>query len=194
MVITLSMLRLLSSKARGCKNMWKSSKPCHVGIHGKALAECSQMSTHMPGSQSFFRFFASFCIGQIGQQQQKGNPILLVANLVNIKWWQKAKKWLKPQQMHTHLIVLSKSFLMNTKMTGLLWFSKFLFAFLCIGRKWTRQQKEWYWKHTTRGCQFHQSDTAWRDQCRRLVPPPEHRHHHPTANQHTSQRKYRGSL
>ena len=23
------------------------------------------MSTHMPGFQSFFRFFASFCIGQI---------------------------------------------------------------------------------------------------------------------------------
>ena len=27
------------------------------------------MSTHVPGFQSFFRFFASFCIGQIKQQQ-----------------------------------------------------------------------------------------------------------------------------
>ena len=38
----------------------KSSKPCHVGIHWIALAEYSQMSTHVPGFQSFFRFFASF--------------------------------------------------------------------------------------------------------------------------------------
>ena len=43
----------------------KPSKPFHVGIHWNALAECSQMSTHIPGFQSFFRFFASFCIGQI---------------------------------------------------------------------------------------------------------------------------------
>ena len=46
----------------------KSYKPCHVGIHWKALAECSQMSTNVTGFQSFFRFFASFCIGQISLQ------------------------------------------------------------------------------------------------------------------------------
>ena len=27
------------------------------------------MSTHVPGFQSFLRFFASFCIGQISHQQ-----------------------------------------------------------------------------------------------------------------------------
>ena len=30
------------------------------------------MSTHMPGFQSFFRFFASFCIGHMSHQQYKG--------------------------------------------------------------------------------------------------------------------------
>ena len=30
------------------------------------------MSTHLPGFQLFFRFFASFCIGQISHQQHKG--------------------------------------------------------------------------------------------------------------------------
>ena len=44
-------------------------KPCHVGIHWIALAKYSQMSTHIPGFRSFFRFFASFCIGQISHQQ-----------------------------------------------------------------------------------------------------------------------------
>ena len=30
------------------------------------------MCTHVPGFQSFFRLFASFCIGQISYQQHKG--------------------------------------------------------------------------------------------------------------------------
>ena len=63
-VLTLPMPRLLSSKAQGRKVLGKLSKPYHVGIHLIALAEHSQMSTHVPGFQSFFRFFASFCIGQ----------------------------------------------------------------------------------------------------------------------------------
>ena len=36
--LTPRMLRLLSSKARGSKDFLKPSKPCHVGIHWKALA------------------------------------------------------------------------------------------------------------------------------------------------------------
>ena len=52
---TIQILRLLSSEAQGCKDF--SSKPCHTGIHWIALAEYSQMSTHMPGFQSFFRVF-----------------------------------------------------------------------------------------------------------------------------------------
>ena len=55
--LTLQMLRLLSSKEQENKDFSKSSKPCHVGIHCEALAEYSQMSTHLPGFQSFIRFF-----------------------------------------------------------------------------------------------------------------------------------------
>ena len=57
-IITLPMLRLPSSKAQGHKDFWKPSKPCLVGIHWKALAEYSQMSTHVPGFQSFFQVFS----------------------------------------------------------------------------------------------------------------------------------------
>ena len=56
LILTLPIQRLLSSKALGRKYFWKPSKPCHVGIHWIALAEYSQMSTHVPGFQSFFRF------------------------------------------------------------------------------------------------------------------------------------------
>ena len=49
------MLRLLLPKAQGRKDFWKSSKPYHVGTHWIALAEYSQISTHMPGLQSFLK-------------------------------------------------------------------------------------------------------------------------------------------
>ena len=45
---------------------------CHVGIHWIALAEYFQMSTHLPGFQSLFRFYVSYCIGQISHHQHKG--------------------------------------------------------------------------------------------------------------------------
>ena len=45
------------SKAQGRKDYWKASKPCHVGIHWKGLAEYSQMSTHLSGFQSFLYHF-----------------------------------------------------------------------------------------------------------------------------------------
>ena len=45
------------------------------------------MSIHMPGFQSFFKFFASFCSGQISHQQHKGKPDqLLYATLKNMKF------------------------------------------------------------------------------------------------------------
>ena len=62
------MLRLIWSKVEVCKVFWKPSKPCHW----IALADYPQMSTHLPGFQSFFRFIASICIGQISHQQHKG--------------------------------------------------------------------------------------------------------------------------
>ena len=48
--------RLLSSKAQGCKQFWKPSKPWHVGIHKIALTEDSQMN--IPMSQGFSHFSA----------------------------------------------------------------------------------------------------------------------------------------
>ena len=53
-LLTLPMLRLHLPKAQECKNLWKPSRPCHVGIHWIALTEYSQMSTHVPGFRWFF--------------------------------------------------------------------------------------------------------------------------------------------
>ena len=58
--------------------------------------------------------------------------MLLVANLANTYWYKKPKKW--PWQMGTHLRELSKSFRMNTYMTGFSWFQNFLHFFL----PWTK--------------------------------------------------------
>ena len=63
--LTLLMLRLLSSKAHGCKDFGKLSRPCHVGIHWIVLKECSQMSSHFPGFQSFFRFLHHFVLNKL---------------------------------------------------------------------------------------------------------------------------------
>ena len=57
--LTLSILWLLLPKAQGCKYFFKSSKPCHVGTHWKALAEHFQISTHLPRVSMVFQ---DFCI------------------------------------------------------------------------------------------------------------------------------------
>ena len=62
--LTFPMLRLLSSKPQGGKEFLKSSKPCHVGIHWIALAEYSQMSTHVPGFQLFFHFLHPYVLAK----------------------------------------------------------------------------------------------------------------------------------
>ena len=80
-IIAYLMLRLILSKAQGCEDLWKAFKPCHVGIHWIALAQYSQMSTHMPGFQSLFSFFASFCIGQISHHQAAVNVQELRVNV-----------------------------------------------------------------------------------------------------------------
>ena len=72
LTLTLLMLRLLSSNTQEHKDFGKTPKPSHVGIHWIALAEYSQMRTHVQGFQSFFRFYASFGIGEISHQQHKG--------------------------------------------------------------------------------------------------------------------------
>ena len=63
--LTLSMLKLILPKTKELKDFRKPSKPCHVGIHLNALKEYYQMSTHVPGFQSFSGIFGSFCIGQL---------------------------------------------------------------------------------------------------------------------------------
>ena len=59
LLLTLSMLRLISSKAQERKDFCQPAKPYLVGIHLIALAKFSQMSTHLPGFQSFFKSYAS---------------------------------------------------------------------------------------------------------------------------------------
>ena len=59
--LTLKMLRLFPSKS----HFFKLSKPGHVGTHWIALAEYSQMSTHVPGLRLFFRYCVSFHINKI---------------------------------------------------------------------------------------------------------------------------------
>ena len=54
------MLRTLKSKAQGS-----------VGIPWMALAEYSQMSTHVPGFQTFFRFLHHFILVKISHQEHK---------------------------------------------------------------------------------------------------------------------------
>ena len=55
--LSLPMLSLLLSKALGCKDFWKPSKPYHVGIHWITPTEYCQMSSHVPGFLSFFRVY-----------------------------------------------------------------------------------------------------------------------------------------
>ena len=47
------------------QNKTRQIKPFHVGIHWIVHIEYTQMRNHVPGFQSSFRFFASFCNGQI---------------------------------------------------------------------------------------------------------------------------------
>ena len=77
--LAIPILRLLSSEGHGLKVFWKSSKPCHVGIHWIALAEFSQMSTHVPRFQSFSRFLhlvgtTTCCTTALLIKRQKREP------------------------------------------------------------------------------------------------------------------------
>ena len=70
---------ILFSKVQGHESLWKSSKPCDVGIHWKALAEYSQMSTHLPGFRSFFRFLHLFVLTKLVASSIRVNPWMLTA-------------------------------------------------------------------------------------------------------------------
>ena len=51
------------------------------------------MSTHMPGFQSFFRFFLSFCIALIRHQQHKGYYLLFC--LTSLSHLSRSPEWEK---------------------------------------------------------------------------------------------------
>ena len=62
-------------QSRRTQRFLKPYKPCHVDIHWLALDDYSQMSTLVPGFQSFsVMFIAIFCVGKINHQQYKGWP------------------------------------------------------------------------------------------------------------------------
>ena len=60
-VFILMMLNLFYP-SHSSTEMWQLPKPCHVGTHWKALAEYSQVSTHLPGFQSFLRILYHFVL------------------------------------------------------------------------------------------------------------------------------------
>ena len=74
LIIVATVFRVNASNAEGTfvqsTEIWKSksstTKLCLVGIHWMTVAEYSQMSTQVPGFQSFFRFCSILSIiGQI---------------------------------------------------------------------------------------------------------------------------------
>ena len=74
-----NILRLLSSKVQGHRYFWKPSKPFHVGVQWKALAEFSRMSTHIPGFQSFSKGLDHFVLAK------------LVTSSMRVKWRMKER-------------------------------------------------------------------------------------------------------
>ena len=70
----LTLQMLLSSKAKRSKD-FRRSISCCVGIYCMALTECSQMSIHMPGFQSFFfQFFLHhFALAKLATTSIRGS-------------------------------------------------------------------------------------------------------------------------
>ena len=59
-------------RAHGPTDLWKPSKPCHIGFHWMALNEYSQMSTHLPSHFSGV-FFASFIMAKLATSNIRVN-------------------------------------------------------------------------------------------------------------------------
>ena len=70
--LTLPMLRLLQPKNKDANTCENHLNPVILVFIGWLSTTYSQISTHMLGFWTFFRFFASFCIGQNSHQQHKG--------------------------------------------------------------------------------------------------------------------------
>ena len=63
--LTLPMLKLLSSKGQGGKDVWKPSKPCQVGIHLIALTENSHEYHMCQGINNFSVFLFYFVLAKL---------------------------------------------------------------------------------------------------------------------------------
>ena len=68
---------------------WKTFKPCHVGIHRIALAEYSQMRTHLPGFQSFVSFFLHhFILAKLAISSIRVSPFPALWIILSFTVWQ----------------------------------------------------------------------------------------------------------
>ena len=130
--LTLPMLRLLSSKAQGCKDFWKSPKPCHVGIHWKACIEYSQMSTHLPGFQSFSHFIGFshyFVLAKFATISLRDNTYMHGATLekifsgsmtfLNKTWYKFTKKLMESYELSSNAHFSLKYFLIDVFVRGI---------------------------------------------------------------------------
>ena len=105
------------------KNRFHFSNFIGDGLWGKGLVINSNSSKLIPLYRVFTLMKRCFL-----------TPMLMVANLANTTWSKNPEKWLKNPSTWVLIWVLSKSYPMNTNMTGFRWFSK-IFASLCFGRK-----------------------------------------------------------
>ena len=71
--VILTLLRLLLSKAQGRKAFRQPFKPCHVGIHWIALAECSQVSNMCQGFNHFSVFLHHFVLAKLATSSIRVN-------------------------------------------------------------------------------------------------------------------------
>ena len=87
------MLRLLSSKARGCKDFCKPTKPCHVGIHWKALTEYSQRSNNLSGFSHFSGFLYHFVSAKIATSNIRVDAEVLSHAYLKISYYEIVLSW-----------------------------------------------------------------------------------------------------
>ena len=143
--LILPMLRLLLSKSQGPKDFWKTFKLCHAGnhwiAHMKPLIEYSQMSTHLPGFQSFFRFLHRLPLDELATSSIRVNPSNAKATFVQNTWMQRFWKPSKPCHVGTHWIALAEYPHMSTHVPGFSHFLKGFFASFCIGQISHKQHK-----------------------------------------------------
>ena len=61
---------------------WKPSTPYSIGIHLIALAEYSQMGTHLPGFQIFSVFLNHFVLGKLATSSIRVKAIYYLKNIL----------------------------------------------------------------------------------------------------------------